>query len=41
MCTVFSIRAGAMDLVYLLFLFLLSAVTLGFLLVCDRLAVCR
>lgn len=36
-----SIRAGAMDVVYLLFLFVLSGATLGFLLACDRLKVHR
>ncbi len=34
-------RAGAMDIVYLLLLFVLSGVTLGFLLICDRLVARR
>lgn len=41
MRAVFSIQAGAMDLFYLLFLFVLSGATLGFLLICDRLMVHR
>ena len=41
MRTVCSMRAGAMDIVYLLVLLVLSGATLGFLLVCDRLGVRR
>ncbi len=37
----FSMRTRAMDTVYLLFLLVLSGVTLGFLLICDRLMVRR
>jgi hypothetical protein len=41
MRTAFSMRTGAMDIVYLLLLFVLSGATLGFLLVCDRLGTRR
>jgi len=41
MRAVFSMRTGAMDIVYLLLLFVLSGATLGFLLICDRLMVRR
>jgi hypothetical protein len=37
MRTGFQTWTGAMDIVYLLFLFVLSGATLGFLLICDRL----
>jgi hypothetical protein len=41
MRTAFSMRTGAMDFVYLLFLLVLSGAALGFLLICDRLMVRR
>jgi hypothetical protein len=37
----FSMRIRAMDIVYLLFLLVLSGATLGFLRICDRLRMRR